>query len=414
MHSTSEVIKGSSKYGAVVYTINGDKIIEGSSKYGKVAFTINNDKIIEGNSRYGRTVYVINGDKIIEGSSKYGSRKYTIEYERQRNSTSFFSTLGTSSNINGDRNSIQIEKERLEEEKKSLQYEREELEKERKRLEYERWYSSLSPDEKKKEDLRIEEEKKRLEREAEEFRIQYEKALKEREAQLLIDKEKQKKKNKKTIITVLCIIGVIILIVVGVTVGINVSRSIAFNNSSTGIFTKYLSEQQGYNDGKYDSYSYVEGRGRIQNSIEYKKNGFIDNYGRTCDFKVTTFLLPKADHMYSEIDGFLFFNLDGSDNEISFGTITDEYGFVKEGSPNFCANAKYGTGSVLIQYQSVTFDSEKGEPVSEFSFNNYTNWDSKYNDNLDEWVENGWVSCLSSYNFANELFKEATGTTLYK
>lgn len=316
---------------------------------------------------------------------------------------------------------MQEERERTERERRELERERYALEQERKKLEYERWYSSLSPEDKIKEDQRIEEEKRLATIEAEERRIRYEKEAKEREAQRLIDEENARKRKKKNLIVIFSLIGAIILLIVGINVGKSIANSIeekrqieAFNNSSTGLFTKYLSEQDGYTNGMYASYIDVEERGRIYFSIEYKKNGFIDNYRRTCDFRVVTFLLPKTENSFTEIEGYFFFNLDGSDNDDSFGITTSKYGFTKEGYPNYCAKAKYGNGEVLVQYQQVSFNTSSQEPEYGGAYFHYTNWDKQYNDCQDEWVDSGWIACYTSYLFANELFKEATGSTLYK
>ena len=416
-----KVIRGNSKYGTVVYTIYGDKVIKGNSKYGKTAFTIYNDKIIEGDSKFGKVLFTISGDSIIEGSSKYGSKGYTIEYKDAKTSASRITSSSTVSSSYDEESRLKREQESLEKERINIERERAKLEEERKKLEYERWYNSLTPFEREAEDRKIEEEKRIREREAEERRIQFEKEQKEREAQRLLEEEKAKKAKKKKTITILSVIGTIVLLVIGINVGIAINNAIekkrqieAFNNSPTGIFTAYLSNQQGYSNGAFTQYMDIEGRGRIYVQTEYKKNGFVDNYNRTCDFRVTTVLLPKADCHYTEVQGFLFFNLDGSDNDTSFGTIYGKYGFTKEGYPNYCAIAKYGTGSVLTQYQSVEFSNVEGVPLYGHCYYNYTNWDKSYNDYITEWREEGWLACITSYVYANELYKEATGTNLYK
>lgn len=316
---------------------------------------------------------------------------------------------------------MQEEQRRAERERRELERERLALEQERKRLEYERWYASLSPDEKAREDLRIQEEKMREAREAEERRIRREQEEKEREAQRLIDEENDKKRKKKNLIIILSLIGVVILLIIGISVGTSISKSIkekqaqeAFNNSSTGLLTSYLANKPTYKNGAYSEYADIEGRGRIVMTIEYKKSGFVDNYDQTCDFRVTTTLLPKEGEKYTEIYGFFFFNLDGSDNRDSFGTWKDSLGYVHESYPNYCARAKYGNGSVLIQYQNVKYDSSTGQPKEGGCYYNYTNWDKTYSDCIDEWTESGWKACLSSYIYANELVKEATGHNIYK
>lgn len=128
------------------------------------------------------------------------------------------------------------EQERMQKERYALERERQALEMERKKLEYERWYNSLSPDEKEKEDCRVEEEKKRKALEAEEIRLRVEKKekerkireeveRKERERQKVIkeaerkERERQKaveealaKKKKKRKNLIICCIGVLMLV----------------------------------------------------------------------------------------------------------------------------------------------------------------------------------------------------------
>ena len=316
---------------------------------------------------------------------------------------------------------MQEEQRRAERECRELERERIALEQERKKLEYERWYASLSTEDKKTEDLRIEEERKKDEREAEERRIRLEQEKKNREAQRLIDEKNAKKRKKKNLIVFISLIATVILLIVGISVGTAISNSVkekqqqeAFNKSSTGLFTSYLSNKSTYKNGAYTEYVDIETRGRILMTIEYKKNGFVDNYEQTCDFRVVTTLLPKKSEKFSKIYGFFFFNLDGSDNNDSFGTWTDSLGTSHKAYPNYCAIAKYGSGSVLVQYQMVNYNYSTSQPEYVGSYYNYTSWDSTYNNCIDEWTQNGWKACLSSYIFANELLKEATGHSLYK
>ena len=89
---------------------------------------------------------------------------------------------------------MQKERERTEKARRELEKEREALEQERKKLEYERWYSSLTPEEKAAENLRIEEEKKRVAKEEEEARKRAEREAEEREEKQRVEEAKTKRK----------------------------------------------------------------------------------------------------------------------------------------------------------------------------------------------------------------------------
>ena len=65
-------------------------------------------------------------------------------------------------------NNQRRQQDELRRQQEELERQTRELERERERLEYERWYSSLSPEEQKAEDIRKEEERARLEKEYEE------------------------------------------------------------------------------------------------------------------------------------------------------------------------------------------------------------------------------------------------------
>ncbi len=162
--------------------------------------------------------------------------------------------------------------------------------------------------------------------------------------------------------------------------------------------------------GRYGGYVDIDSRGRIYVSIEYCANGFKDSYGRTCDFKAITYLLPKTENAYTEIDGYLFFNLEESDNEASFRTF-DNIDLITY--PDYCALAQYGVGAVLTQYSQVNYSEDIGGPTYNMASYSYDNWDKTFSQYKEEWISEGWTACFTSYLFVNQLFSEATGATLY-
>lgn len=322
--------------------------------------------------------------------------------------------------------------------KNEVELERLKLEEERKKLEYTIWYSKLTPEQQAAEDerkrleeiekqKREEERKKEEEKRKEQERIEAlrreeerEKERIEQEKQRQIEEEQAKRIRKQNTITFLCILGFVALVIIGIIVGISIKKSIdrkrneeAFNNSISGIFANYLSQKEGYNNGLYAEYVEIEGRGKVLLCIEFKRNGFTDNYERTCDFRVTTVLPPKEGENFSEIQSFFFFNLEGSDNEKSFGEI-QKYGITQKCYPCFCARVKFNNSAAIVQYSQIKYNSSEDKLTNNGWGYNYENWDKKYNDYLYEGTENGWNACVASYIFANQLFKEATGRSLYE
>lgn len=310
----------------------------------------------------------------------------------------------------------------LEVERTRIANERLALERERKKLEYERWYSSLSDEEKVLEDKRVEEQRKKEEEERKERERQY--AIYQEQERQRRERETIKARKRKKVI-IFSTVGILVAIgaaIVGVFIGNGIAaknKQDAFNNSATGVFKDYLSQLDGYQlglldgvgvVGKYGGYVDIDSRGRIYLSIEYCANGFKDSYGRTCDFRAITYLLPKAENAYTEIDGYLFFNLEGSDNEASFRT-SDNIKSVAY--PDYCALAQYGAGTVLTQYSQVNYSEDIGGPTYNMTSHSYDNWDKTFGQYKEEWISEGWTACFTSYLFVDQLFSEATGSNLY-
>lgn len=309
------------------------------------------------------------------------------------------------------------QEEEFQRQKEELERQTRELERERERLEYERWYSSLSPEEQKAEDIRKEEERAKIEKHLEEMSARWEEKRQREEAE-------KKKINKRLVIVFIAIIAAPLIVFGGIFLFFRIGLEIEeqnkrneFYKSPTGIFSSYIVEKAGTNnDGVYSISFEDENRGIVYQCIEYKKEGFSYNSLIKYDFRVYTALLPTSENSYSKITGEFLFNLSGGSYRDSFGTwinpITDEE--VKE-SPVYNAKVEYDDIYTSINFVSLGYDNDKKEPYSNgHLYINPNNWDYSLNSYEDEWLKDGWNACLLSYRFANNLYLEATGNNLYK
>ena len=295
---------------------------------------------------------------------------------------------------------IQEENERREQE---IECERRRLEEERIRLEYGCWYNSLSPEEKAAEDARIEEVKRREVERIAELRRKEEERRTEEARLAKIRKAKMKKG-----LTIGGIIATVITIVIVSSVCIanavkKKNAADAFANSDTGKLVALIQKE---NNGKDEFYFYVdrdEGC-RANFGFEYKKNGWVDEYSITRDFRVYCKLTARSEDHYKETTGFCFFSLDGSDD-----TKTSHY---KGNSACFNSYTTYGTSShVFTQYQSVTYSGSlnKGN-----QYYRYDNWDSTYNSYTSEWTERGFLACNLTNTLINQYCQTAFGSSFWK
>lgn len=272
------------------------------------------------------------------------------------------------------------------------------LEAERKRLEYERWYNSLSEEERKQEDERKEQERLK----AEELRKQREEEYKRQEEQRRIKESERKRKIKQFGFVGAAIAIIIAIIIACVSIGANCSKQQAFSNSNTGKFLSYLNENLNFNNDKFYISTEREDGSTFYYWLEYKKNGWVDNYGRTCDFRAIGRLSPRESEHFEQMDSFFFFNLQGSDNADSFHD---------KGYPNFCSRTFYNSKSVLSQFQSVKFNITTNLP--EYG-GVYYEYDSGFSnsEHLDEWTSRSWLACELAYKGTNSLFQSALGKSI--
>lgn len=280
----------------------------------------------------------------------------------------------------------------------ALRAERLRLEEERKKLEYEKWYNSLTSEEKQKEDDRLEAERIK----AEELRRQREEERRREEEKRKIKEAERKRKIKKFSIIGSIVALVVAAIIIGISIGSNVSKKQEFENSNTGKFLSYLNENLDFNNNQLYLMVNRDDGSTFYYWLEYKKNGWSDNYGRTCDFRVMGRLSPRESEHFEQMDSFFFFNLQGSDNVDSFHD---------KGYPNFCSRTFYDSRSVLSQFQFITFNSTTHLP--EYGGVNYQ-YDSGFNSTeyMDEWTSRSWTACELAYKGTNSLFQSALEKSL--
>ena len=295
---------------------------------------------------------------------------------------------------------IQAENDRRERE---IERERRRLEEERKRLEYERWYNSLTPEERAAEDARIAEEKRLQAERIEEARRKEEE---HRAEQVRIAKIRKAKTRKGLIIGGIIAAVVTIVIVSSVCIANavkNKKAADAFANSDTGKLVALIQKETG---GKNEFYFYVdrdEGC-RANFGFEYKKNGWVDEYNRTRDFRVYCQLTPRTVDHYKETTGFCFFSLDGTDDAKS--------SYLNGKGACFNSVTKYGTNSsVFTQYQTVTYSNSLNHGGQYYK---YENWNNAYNDYLTEWTERGFKACELVNTLINQYCVTAFGSSFWK
>lgn len=284
------------------------------------------------------------------------------------------------------------EAQRLQQEERRRKYEleqeRKKLELERQRLEYERWYNSLSPEEKRREDT-----KKAIQRNEENKR-------KAEEAQR---KEIRRAKNKK-----FRIIGVIFAVVIAVTIFsigpiTKIVNENKFANSDTGKLVALIQKE---NYGKNKFYFSVDRNEGCKSyfGFEYEKNGWIDEFGLTRDFRVYCQLTPRSVDHYNSTTGFCFFNLEGSDNV--------KKGYLNGNGACFTSYTEYGLySSVITQYKINTSSSSLRQVVM---YDSFKKWDNTYDDNQNEWRNRGYKACELVNTLINQYCIVAFGSPFWK
>lgn len=285
------------------------------------------------------------------------------------------------------------ESQRLQEEnnrrQREIERERKKLEEERKRLEHEKWYESLSPSEQAAEDLKNA------------LRRREEKERKAEEARLA---ELKKKKRKKIRIIGWASAATLLVVFILIATIPNAIKKSSFEKSDTG---KLLSLIRKETDGKDEFYFYVDRKEgcRAYLGFEYKKNGWKVDYGEMRDFRVWCQLTPRKEDHYDEITGFCFFNLKGTEN-----SQTDS---LNGKGATFWSYARYDSYScVLTEYEKVTFANSTLQ--HEGQFYRYENWDKKYNANVDEWTERGFIACELVNILVNQYCLTAFGSSFWK
>lgn len=305
---------------------------------------------------------------------------------------------------------IQEENDRRE---RKMECERRRLEEERKRLEYERWFASLSPIDKEKEDTRIAEEKKCEEERIEQAEIERMEREKRRLEAERLQRIRNKKIKKGLIIGGISLAAIIAIIIASVSISNAVNNAVknkkaeeTFQNSDTG---KLIALIQKENNGKNEFYFSVnrdEGC-TAYFGFEYKKAGWVDEYNKTRDFRVYCQLTARSEDYYDNTIGFCLFNLDGTDN--------DQGKYINGKNACFSSYATYGSSShIFTQYQMVNYSKTSNSLSYGSTYYHYDNWNSTYNDYLSEWVERGFKACILVNILINHYCKSTFGSLFWK
>lgn len=294
---------------------------------------------------------------------------------------------------------VQDENERCERE---IENERRRLEQEREQLEYERWYSTLSPEDREAEDARIIEEKRRTQERIEEVR----RSIENRKQEAIKAAKIRKAKTKKTFIIVGIVVASLTVVITSTTLIANAISKNAFANSDTGKLIALIRKETNGKDDFYFSIYRDEGC-TATFGFEYKKNGWIDEYNYTRDFRVYCQLTARSEDHYTKTTGFCFFSLDGSDDK-------------KTSHHNgkgacFTSYTIYGEDSyVLTQYQSVSYSNSSNKINYGGTYYRYENWNSSYNNYRNEWTERGFVACNLVNILVNQYCTNAFGSIFWK
>lgn len=75
----NRVMAGGSTFGTTILTIDGNRIRQGNSAFGDVLATVEGESVKEGNSMFGNTIATISGNTVHEGTSKFGTPIATID-----------------------------------------------------------------------------------------------------------------------------------------------------------------------------------------------------------------------------------------------------------------------------------------------------------------------------------------------
>lgn len=78
MHAQTMIIKGSSKYGDVLYNFDGKNFRKGDSQYSKVLYNWDGQYIRQGQSQYGDVLYNFDGQYVRTGKSPYSKELLNI------------------------------------------------------------------------------------------------------------------------------------------------------------------------------------------------------------------------------------------------------------------------------------------------------------------------------------------------
>lgn len=294
---------------------------------------------------------------------------------------------------------------RIEEHNREVEREREEerryKEREEEARKYQDWYNSLSPEEKAAEDAKNAEER----RLAEERIRKFQKELKEKNRIALLQQKKRKKILLISFISLVAITGIVIASVF-IAKAINQKQAEdTFNNSDTGKLLALIRQDSGGKDSVGGSVDLQEGC-KASFGLEYKKDGWINNYNEITDFRGYCQLTARTEDHYTTTTGFCWFNLDGSNTTKS----SHLYG----AGACFASDTYYGNSEVITQYQMITYNKSTKLMSYGTCYYQYKNWNQTYSQYTDEWTERGFYACNLINEFINEYCAAAFGGTFWK
>ncbi len=306
------------------------------------------------------------------------------------------------------------EAERIAYEARKLQQEQEarlrEIEREKERLEYERWYSSLTPNERRKEDERIAEKKRQEEKEIQEWKARIEaqaEARRQRHKKLIPVYIAGGAVTGLTVFTILNVLFVGALAIVLIPTISSTVKTAKFNNSDTGKVLKSIRNDSGGKDAIYFTVNNTDGT-KASMALEYKKGGFVDGFGLKRDFRAICQLTPREEDHFVTTTGYVFFSLSGTSEK-------SEERYLNGAGACYASNASYGyVSEVFTQYRFVTYDSSTTK-LNYLDYDDiYTNWDWQYSDYSNEWKDRGFLACGMANNLVNQYCVSALNSPFWK
>ncbi len=245
------------------------------------------------------------------------------------------------------------ENKRRDAEKREIEAQRRQAEREERERQYRQWYNSLSPEEKRAEDARIE-----------------------------AKKQAEKRALKRGIVIVLIII-VSLATLFGL---VKLVQIISFNNSPTGQITAWIYKNSSTN--VFRSRYPVEGYG-INYSLQYYEEGY-KTAGKKYSFMASVLLTPEAEHGYSKCYGMVLFNYGEMDSAYLQGQVLYD-----------------GVGNI---YPHFDFRLRACPEIEQTSFYNSYDGAGRFIENEEEAEEDSWRAIKVAIILTNSTLKQVNSS----